>query len=378
MEADRKKILLVHLYANGDCLYATAVARQIKKDFPGAHLTWAILPAFQSILKGNPYVDEILCVDGVHKNDTLAFKHYRKSLMLQKSEGKWDELFITANIDDNQALYDGTVRGMILRAYPNKITVPLQPVLVLSDEELKRVDDFAIQNNLSDFKHVILWEYAPQSGQSTLQMDWVKRMAEKITTEIPSSCVILSSAHAFTSTKNIIDASPLKVRENAALSNYCTLLIGCSSGITWLCTSSAGKMLPMIQLLDPNAVFLNAPSNDFKRFDIRHEGLIEMTSWTEASLLDCVQLMVAGEKGKAFQLYNQSIPVSFKTTRKILYDRICFLQFHAFFKHISIMREVYGNNPNLYLAVLRAVISAPFKIIANQLRKKKTATKRSV
>jgi hypothetical protein len=42
------------------------------------------------------------------------------------------------------------------------------------------------------------------------------------------------------------------------------------------------------------------------------------------------------------------------------------------------MREVYGNDPKLYLAVLRALISAPFKIIANQLRKKKTATKRSV
>ena len=37
-----KKIILVQLYSNGDCLYATAVARQIKQDFPGSHLTWAI------------------------------------------------------------------------------------------------------------------------------------------------------------------------------------------------------------------------------------------------------------------------------------------------------------------------------------------------
>ena len=377
MEANRKKILIVHLYANGDCLYATAVARQIKKDFPNSHLTWAILPAFAPILKGNPYVDEILMVEGVPKNDTLAFKRYRKVVQQQKSEGKWDELFITANIDDNQALYDGTVRGMILRAYPGKIDVPLQPVLVLSEDEKARVDAFAEQHQLSSFKHVILWEYAPQSGQSTLNMDWVKRVAEQITKTIPSSCVILSSAHAFDSTKNIIDASPLKVRENAALSHHCHLLIGCSSGITWLCTSSAGKMLPMIQLLNPEAMFLNAPSTDFKRYGIEHAGLVEMTSWSEDALLDCVRLMSSGEKEKANQLYNQTIPVSFRTTRKILYDRICFLQFGAFFRHISIMREVYGNHPGLYLAVLSSLISAPFKIMFNRIRKKKTAKKQS-
>ena len=35
MEKKRDKILLVQLYSNGDCLYATTVAQQIKKDFPG-------------------------------------------------------------------------------------------------------------------------------------------------------------------------------------------------------------------------------------------------------------------------------------------------------------------------------------------------------
>lgn len=364
---------MVHLYANGDCLYATAVARQIKIDYPDSHLTWAILPAFKSILSGNPYVDDVLCVEGVPKNDTIAFKKYRKTVLQQKSEGRWDEVFITANIDDNQALYDGTVRGMIIRAYPNKITVPFQPVLVLSDQENERVEAFAKQHQLSDFDRVILWEYAPQSGQSSLNMDWVRAVAEKITVSSPSTCVILSSANAFTSTRNIIDASPLKVRENAALSHYCDLLIGCSSGITWLCTSSAGKMLPMIQLLDPNAMFLNAPSRDFNRYGIEHQGLVEMTSWSEEKLIDCVNLMLSGQKERAFELYNQQIPVSFRTTRKILYDRICFLQFKAFFKHISIMVEVYGLHPALFAAVLSSIITAPFKILLNRWRKKKTA-----
>ena len=36
------KVSLVQLDANGDCLYATTIARQIKQDYPGCHLTWWI------------------------------------------------------------------------------------------------------------------------------------------------------------------------------------------------------------------------------------------------------------------------------------------------------------------------------------------------
>ena len=57
-----KKILLGQLLANGDCLYATAIARQIKVDYPGCHLTWAISSLCASILDGNPHVDKVWVV----------------------------------------------------------------------------------------------------------------------------------------------------------------------------------------------------------------------------------------------------------------------------------------------------------------------------
>jgi hypothetical protein len=41
----------------------------------------------------------------------------------------------------------------------------------------------------------------------------------------------------------------LTFRENAELSKYCTLLLGCSSGITWLLTSNWAKKIPTIQFL---------------------------------------------------------------------------------------------------------------------------------
>ncbi|MBC7873081.1 MAG: hypothetical protein H7Y01_03735, partial [Ferruginibacter sp.] len=237
-------ILLVQLYSNGDCLYATAVARQIKQDFPGCHLTWAIAGFCKSIISQNPYVDEVRVIDEVQKNDIIAFRKLKKKVSGEKKAGRWDEVFVTHNMDDNQALYDGTIRGMIFRAYPHPVTVPVQPVLVLSEEEKQRVAAFADRNRLPQFKNIILWEYAPQSGQSKLNFDFVLRVAERIVQQ-PDTCVILSSSNSFSPSPGIIDASSLSVRENAELTHYCSLLIGCSSGITWLSTSSGARQLPM-------------------------------------------------------------------------------------------------------------------------------------
>ena len=59
MSARPQRILLGHLVAFGDCLYATVIARQLKQDVPGCHLTWAIASPCREIIEGNPYVDEI-------------------------------------------------------------------------------------------------------------------------------------------------------------------------------------------------------------------------------------------------------------------------------------------------------------------------------
>ncbi len=110
-------ILLVHLFSNGDCLYATAVARQIKEDYPGCKLTWAIAGFCKNIISNNPYVDNIMVPDEVAKNDVAALRKYKKKVFAEKAAGKWDEVFVTTNMDTNLAYYDGTIRGMIIKAY---------------------------------------------------------------------------------------------------------------------------------------------------------------------------------------------------------------------------------------------------------------------
>jgi len=363
------KILLIQLYSNGDCLYATTVARQIKKDFPGCYLSWLIASSCKNIIAGNPYVDEVLETNEVQKNDVIAFRKLKKRIAKEKSLGKWNEVFITHNMDDNLALYDGTIRGMIFRAYPARITVPVQPILLLSKNEKQQVKLFAEKNKLQYFKNKLLWEYAPQSGQSVLSFEFVQKVAERIV-QIPGTCVILSSANSFSGTENIIDASSLTVRENAELTHYCTLLIGCSSGITWLSTSTAAKQLPMLQLLDPQAYFRNAPSVDFTRYGIPTNELIELMQFEEEKILRVVQTIIDSGIADAKQKFNEKLPVQFNTTKKIVYNLLCYLQFNAIVKHYRITTSIYGKHPVFIKEFVLGFLTFPIKLIANKWRKR--------
>lgn len=363
-----QNILLVQLYANGDCLYATAIARQIKNDFPDCKLTWAIADSCKNIIANNPYVDEILVTNEVAKNDVIAFRKFKKKVFEEKAAGKWNQVFVTQTLDTNLAYYDGTIRGMILRAYPKAITVPLQPVLVLSSNEINNVSNYAEKWFLKNFKNVILWEYAPLSGQSDLSFDMVLSVAKKITS-LPSTCVILSSANKFNSTEKILDGSVLSVRENAALTHFCTLLIGCSSGITWLTTSSAAKFLPMLQLLNPHAYFINTTSVDFKRYNITHNGLIEMGSFTEEKIVQCVQEIILNGFGAA-EKFNEALPLQFNASRNIIYNLLVYGELAAIKKHIGIIKSIYGIQPLFITALLKGFFGAPFKLIHNIWKKK--------
>lgn len=365
-----KKILLVQLYSNGDSLYATAIARQIKIDFPGCKLSWMIASFCKDIISHNQDVDNIIVVDGLVKNDVIGFRALKKKVLREKKQGIWNEVFITHNMDTNQALYDGTIRGMILRAYHKPVTVPLQPQLFLTAEEKARVKEFAGSRKLREFKNVILWEFAPQSGQSQLNFDFVFSCAKRLTA-IPGTSVILSSGNWFTETQSVFDASKLTVRENAELTHYCSLLIGCSSGITWLSTSNAAKFLPMLQLLDGQAFFRNAPSVDFKRYGIPDEELIEITSFSADKIHRIIEGMIITGASAAKKEFNEPLPVQFHTTRKVVYNLLCYFHFRSIVRHFRITTSIYGAHPRFLKEFALGILGFPFKFIANKWRKRK-------
>lgn len=364
-----KKILLVQLYSNGDCLYATAIARQIKTDFPGCRLTWAIADFCKTIIDNNPYVDDAMVIENLLKSDVVVFRKLKRAMAKLRDDGTFDEIFITQNMDTNQAFYDGCIRSNIFRAYPNPITVPVTPVLRLSDTEIQCAASFATQHRLQRYKQVVLFEFAPQSGQSKFSNEFALTVAEGIV-EKGNTAIILSSGNAIShSHPAIIDGSSLTLRETAALTHHCSLLLGCSSGITWISTSDAAKPLPMVQLLNAQTKWVNPVSRDFQRFNLPADNVIELIEFNEKKAIDCVNAALQNFRS-AKNNFNQLIPLHFKTTHSIVYNLLCYLEFGAIQKHIWVNRQVYGNKFSFYAAVISGFIVFPFKLIKNFINKR--------
>lgn len=369
-----KKILLVQLYSNGDCLYVTAIARQIKQDFPGSHLVWAIASFCKEILTGNPYVDEIMEVTGIAKNDARAFRRFKKKVLQQKAAGTYEEVFITQALDSNQCYYDGTIRGNLFRTYPFPITVPVTPVLRLTQKEMDNAQAFALQHKLSQYDQVLLFEFAPQSGQLQITKEFVIGIAEGIVQKGRRAVVLSSGTPITHRDEKIIDGSKLSLRETAALTHHCTHLLGCSSGITWISTSEAAKPLNMVQLVDAQAKWQNAVSRDFERFHLRVESVIDLVQFDKTTVIDCIDDAMI-DFTTARKKHNQPVPLQFRTTRRIVYNLLCYLQLGAIGRHIRVNREVYGHNLSFYAAVIAGFLTFPFKLIRNLVIKRIKAAK---
>ncbi|MBL7734768.1 MAG: hypothetical protein JNL51_04870 [Chitinophagaceae bacterium] len=362
------KILLVQLFSNGDCLYATAIAKQIKQDFPGCRLYWAISTACKSIIAGNPYVDETIEVSSVAKNDAPAYRRFIKQVNRDKRLGKWDEVFITHIMGANQANYDGSIRSAIFRGYGRPVTVGATMTLRLTEKEKENVRQFASNHKLSDFQNVILFEFAPQSGQSSITLSQALLIAEKLATRNDTAIILSSSRQIIHENNRIIDGSALTIRETAALTHSCSFLIGCSSGITWLSTSDEAKQLPMVQLLNPYTNWVNPPSRDFKRFGLNIR-LIELIDFDIAKVAVCVNDAL-NDFENARRKYNQEIPLHFRTTRSIVYNLLCYLEFPAIWRHIRINSQTYGFNLSFYKETAMGFMIFPFKLAKNLFVKK--------
>lgn len=283
-----RRFLIGQLGHFGDCLYATTIARQIKQDFPDSVVTWAIAEKYKSILLHNPDVDHLWVIKTAQPHGEDWNKFVQEALR-RRHEGEFDEVIFSQLQTDNCLNFVGTLRETALSHYKRPITVSARPVVRLAESETENVRRFADKHALQDFKQVILFECNPVSGQSDVNLDLAISIAQRINSEHPDTCFVLSSTQKLSlSDPRIVDASCLSFRENAELTRYCTMLIGCSSGITWLSTSDWAKRLPMIQLLRDCGVYFGV-AYDHQRWNLEHQGIIEMTTWTPDIATRCLQ-----------------------------------------------------------------------------------------
>jgi len=305
-----KRILLIHLGANGDCVMATTIARQIKVDYPGCHLTWCIANRYAAVIKNNPDVDavwEFQLQEG-EPVAPMAWYRCRAEVGKRKEAGEFDLIFNTQVYPDNIRNFDGTTRSSTFRNYPYPVTVPVTPVIRLLPEEIAKVQVFAEQHRLSSYRHVILMECSPGSGQSAFNLEAGLELANRLTAFKGDLAVIVSTCLPFKSPhERIIAGNNISYRENAALTHHCTFLVGCSSGITWIQTSIASKQLKTVQFLSLSlgAGFASV-AYDFKYWGLSTDHIIENITTD----IDCMVTIVTDALenfSAAKQNYHQSL-----------------------------------------------------------------------
>ncbi len=373
----QKRILLVHLVSMGDCLYVTSIARQIKQDNPGSHLTWAISSRCSEIIQNNPFVDEIWEISSETFSDYYGpvWEATKKEAINRKKNGIYDEIFFTQIWPDNISNFDGTIRSSTFRGYPNPITGSIAPIIFLTEKEIENVRNFAAKYNLSAFHKVILFESSPGSGQSPINIDFALAMSKRIVDNYNDAIVIITSHQKITTGhERIIDGSLLTFRENAELSKYCNLLIGGSSGITWLLTSTWAKKIPTIQILKQKTSVFEFASI---RYDLGYwnesiDHIVEITRFEDEYIFGCIQMVL--EKGieKARDKYN----VILKPNRNALFWLIKMLLYAKKYKQIfNVTKNYYDRNGDFLIiivcpfAITKALISYIFDIF---IRIKKT------
>ncbi|CAN5488891.1 hypothetical protein BH10ACI2_BH10ACI2_03770 [soil metagenome] len=276
-----KRVLLGHLNSNGDCLFATVIARQIKEvDYPGCHLTWAVSTKCKQTIVLNPYVDEIWEIP-VEKS-LVSLKEWNSFVTeaaRRRENGEFDEVFLTQIAGDNWFRYDGGIRSSIHNNYPFKITAPLQATIQLSDSEVENVAAFAAKHKLAEYKQVILVECGADSFETALNPRSALGLANDIVANNTGTAVILSSNKTIETTSDaVIDASVLSFRENAEITKYCDLFIGCGSGISWLTTTDWAKKLEMIMVIDQGQNVFPSMIFDHEYFNLPTGHIIEIKS----------------------------------------------------------------------------------------------------
>lgn len=281
-----QRILLGQLLSNGDCLYATILARQIRVDHPDAHITWAVSSLCSGLLRGNPHVDAVweIPTAGWEYHEVM-WRVFEREAVRRTLRHEFDHAYLSQIFPNNFHNYDGTVRPSILRNYGRPITVPIENVIVLEDSERDAVEAFARTARLADVPHRILFECSSKSGQSFMTPELAQVVADHIYATLPDALVMFSTHEPMTLRhERSRYAGNLSLREIAGLTNHCTLFVGCGSGGTVAATSTAGRRLPMIQLLLRSTAVYASFKHDFEYFGLPSDHIVEMTRQDPAEI----------------------------------------------------------------------------------------------
>ena len=221
-------------------------------------------------------------------------------------------MFFTQIVPANLHNFNSPCRSSLFRCYPHPITVPIRPTIRLFDQELQNVKDFVARNLITTHDVVVLFECSSTSGQSFINSEFAIQIAQTVVQNNSRIKFILSSDKSISQQlPNIIDGSSLTFRENAELTHYCDLIIGCSSGISWLATSDWAKPIPQIQLLNKSTGMFASMLNDARYFHLSTDHILEIIDATTEHVSKIVLSSIERSFDEARKRYQNEIPISF-------------------------------------------------------------------
>lgn len=345
------RIYLGQLSSNGDCLYATTVARQIKSDFPGCHLTWGISSLCRRVIENNPYVDEVHEVPVASWADVnRIWYEFEAAGRREVERGTYDHAFFTQICPNYFCSFDGTVRPPIFRNYPHPITVPVTPVIRLTEEEIARVDEWVEKKDLRSFRKVVLCECASKSGQSFMTPEMMVRVAGEVIRRDPSIAFVLSTHLPIEAgLPQIIHGGELSMRETARLTHFSDLFVGCGSGLTVVATSEAAKPnIPNIQVLSRETSVFASFKHDFEYFGLESDHFLEITRQNPKRLAAAIHTALKEGFETAIARYAETLPLDFAHYFQLI--DLMLLQEHRFLdaaRSVQLTIERYGPRKDL-------------------------------
>jgi hypothetical protein len=344
------RILLGQLGSNGDCLYATILARQLRQDYPKAHITWAISNQARNVITNNPHVDAVweVPVPGWDYHE-MMWRVFEREAQRLHGQRAFDHILLSQIWPNNFQNYDGTVRSSILRAYGRPISVPIANVIALTDDEISRAQDFVARSGIANFRHRILFECSSKSGQSFVTPDNAQDIADALYRILPD-CTVIFSTHLPMTLRDPRSrhAGAISLREVTELTHHCTLFVGAGSGGTVAASASSAKILPMVQLLSANTSVFASFAHDFEHFGLTDRDVLELTNEDPAVIAECLKTVCSEGINAARAHFNGCIPVIFDHFKWLLEQ--CLLDHHRYLdaaRATLITAERYGFAPSL-------------------------------
>ncbi len=219
-------------HALGDILNATIIARQIRADNPEAHIVWYTADRYAFALDGNPDVDQVIALEGDPYKLDEQIDHLR-------TMRTWDAFYVPAPYLAYNKYPGGDLTELMLATYDHPITVPLRPVIVLTDSEVERARQWWSQ--LPSDRPRILVETEFFSQQSPWDRSYAFAMVELLKELRP--IFVFTAKNRPPYFDELIEVYPdchwcnLPFRLNAELYNLCDAFIGVSSAISCLSNS---------------------------------------------------------------------------------------------------------------------------------------------